>query len=89
MAFDGEFLITGGDDRSVRVHRNTITPGAGPQSLGACVHTMRGHSERVIGVARLEGTRQAVSAAPDGELKFVSTNIKLTSWGFTVRVMPG
>ncbi|KAG5186741.1 F-box domain-containing protein [Tribonema minus] len=70
MAFDGEFLITGGADRTVKVHRNTISPGPGPQRLGECLHTWKGHTERVIGVVRPEGTRQVVSAAPDAKLIF-------------------
>ncbi|CAM9518506.1 unnamed protein product, partial [Scytosiphon promiscuus] len=65
--FDGELLITGGTDKTVRVQRNSQDC-LEKEQLGECLHVLEGHADRVTGVARLDGSRLA-TCSTDGSLR--------------------
>ncbi|CAM9921706.1 unnamed protein product [Ectocarpus sp. 4 AP-2014] len=67
LYFDGELLVTGGSDKIVRVQRNSRDC-LEKEQLGECLHVLEGHTERITGVARLDGSRLATSSA-DGSLR--------------------
>ncbi|CAM9313557.1 unnamed protein product, partial [Pylaiella littoralis] len=67
LYFDGELLVTGGHDKTVRVQRNSRDL-LEKEQLGECLHVLEGHKERVTGVARLDGNRLATCSV-DGSLR--------------------
>eukprot|EP00752_Nemacystus_decipiens_P007602 g6793.t1 len=67
LYFDGELLVTGGYDKTVRVQQNSRDC-LEKEQLGEVLHVLEGHRERITGVARLQGGRLA-SCSADGTLR--------------------
>ncbi|CAM9239725.1 unnamed protein product [Ascophyllum nodosum] len=72
LCFDGELLVTGGSDSTVRVQRNA-RDNLEDEQLGECLYVLEGHKEHVTGVARLDGRRLA-SCSSDGTLRVWDLN---------------
>ena len=53
IEFDGEYVFSGGDDGSVLIQQNDVTC-LKREELGPCIHTLRGHTRPIVGLARLD-----------------------------------